>query len=183
VTTNPLLNSDFFVPGGVDEITLKANEGVEHCLLDCPGRYTVRVATFSCRNIVAISDKDVRKAMAALEQRSPEDSELVRAAEKAHKLAAALRNQGVEAYEFHDHKESIVTVGSFESAGMVGDNDEVKLDPAVAKVMEQYRANAAQGKIAAKSLAGVPFDAQPKVILVPKRTARAAMRFTRNTSR
>ena len=38
-------------------------------------------------------------------------SKLEEAAVKAHELTMALRKQGVEAYEFHDRYESIVTVG------------------------------------------------------------------------
>jgi len=44
-------------------------------------------------------------------------SELEAAAEKAHRLAKALRMKGYDAYEFHDRYASIVTVGSFNSAG------------------------------------------------------------------
>ncbi len=48
VTTNPLLPPDYYAPkGGVDELVLRMNKGVPHSLLDCPGRYTVKVATFT----------------------------------------------------------------------------------------------------------------------------------------
>ena len=189
VTTNPMLGAEFFAPGGVDELTLKANDGVKHCLLDCPGKYTVRVATFSARGIVAKNENDLRKAMAALDQRSAEESELVQAAEKAHKLTEALRKRGVEAYEFHDRKESIVAVGGFESAGSTDANGGVHVDPAVAATIEKYRANVRvssqfpQGQVVPQVIGGVQLDPQPKAIVVPKRNARAAMRLTKNTSR
>ena len=39
---------------------------------------------------------------------------LEEAAENAHILTESLRQQGYEAYEFHDRDQSIVTVGSFD---------------------------------------------------------------------
>jgi hypothetical protein len=192
VTTNPMLNAEFFVPTGVDELALKANEGVEHCLLDCPGKYTVRVATFGARSLVAKNDNDLRKAMAVLDERSTDESELVQAAEKAHKLTVALRKRGVEAYEFHDRKESVVAVGSFESAGSADANGEVQIAPAVAAMIEKYRGKVKvmpqfpqgqQGQVIPQVIGGVQLDPQPKVMLVPKRNVRAAMRLTKNSSR
>ena len=49
--------------------------------------------------------------------RTPPASALEEAGEAAHKLVEVLRNQGYEAYEFHDRGSSIVTVGSFDSVG------------------------------------------------------------------
>ena len=51
-TRNPLLPREYFVPKGVDDFVAKMNQGVEHSLLDCPGRYTVQVATFRGKTIL-----------------------------------------------------------------------------------------------------------------------------------
>ena len=47
VIPNPLLPEDFFSRQEVDEFVMEMNADVTHSLLDCPGRYTVRVATFT----------------------------------------------------------------------------------------------------------------------------------------
>ena len=52
--------------------------------------------------------------------RSSGRSKLEEAAYNAHLLVVALRKQGVEAYEFHDRHESLVTIGSFDSVGVSG---------------------------------------------------------------
>ena len=48
------LPREYFVPKGVDDFVAKMNQGVEHSLLDCPGRYTVQVATFRGKTRAAI---------------------------------------------------------------------------------------------------------------------------------
>ncbi len=143
VTTNPMLPAEYFAPQGMDEVVLKANEGVEHSLLDCPGNFTVMVAHFNGRSKVVISQKDMEKELSILNRTKAEDSPLVEAAEKAHNLTMTLRKQGIEAYEFHDRSASIVTVGSFASFGSKGQDGQTELDPRIAKIIEQYRARSA----------------------------------------
>ena len=67
-----------------------------YSLLDCPGKYTVQVATFKGK--VIIQQNEIR----AIEDGKPMESELAEAAQKADKLARALRMKGYEAYQFHD---------------------------------------------------------------------------------
>src|SRR5258705_1339095 len=57
-TRNPLLPREYFVPKGVDTFVAKMNEGVEHGLLDCPGRQTIQVATFRGKTILQTSAND-----------------------------------------------------------------------------------------------------------------------------
>src|SRR4030095_4872327 len=57
-TRNPLLPREYFVPKGVDAFVAKMNEGVEHSLLDCPGRQTIQVATFRGKTILQTSAKE-----------------------------------------------------------------------------------------------------------------------------
>ena len=60
ITTNPMLLSDYFVPkGGIDELVLRMNKGVTHSLLDCPGKYTVKVATFT--GAVVLDQQEIHK--------------------------------------------------------------------------------------------------------------------------
>ncbi len=46
VARNPLLPKEYFVDAGIDPFVLDMNRQVKHSLLDNPGQYTVRVASF-----------------------------------------------------------------------------------------------------------------------------------------
>ena len=174
VTTNPLLPSDYYAPKGLDPLVVKANEGVEHSLLDCPGKYTIQVAHFTGTVIIKPSEIN------AIEQGKPMDSQLAQAAEKAHRLTEALRMKNYEAFEFHDRYASIVTVGNFESIGQKGANGVIELDPRVAAIIEQFRAEQRTtpdkgAMMYSKSLIGIPFDTQPIPVHVPRRSAVATL--------
>jgi hypothetical protein len=134
---NPLLPREFFVPKGVDDFVVKMNDGVKHSLLDCPGNYTVRVATFRGRTILQTSADD--GDMAAGRAKNHDDA-LVEAAENAHLLTEELRAHNWEAYEFHDRTESIVTIGSFDQvAQRLPDGRSASL-PAVHRIIETFGA-------------------------------------------
>ncbi len=91
---------------------IEMNKNVPHSLLDCPGKYSVQVATF--KGQVIIKQNEIEAIESGKKQLS---SDLADAAMKAHQLTEALRMKGYEAYEFHDRYASIVTVGSFDSVG------------------------------------------------------------------
>lgn len=164
---NPLLPREYFVPKGPDKLVLEMNKGVEYSLLNCPGKYTVKVATFT--GSVLVDQKKIKDA----EQGKPVESRLAEAADKAHRLTVALRKQGVEAYEFHDRYSSLVTVGSFNSVGSPRADGKIEMNPAVHKIIETYAAPAVgqagkQGTVQARTLAGVPFDTQPMLVETPQ---------------
>jgi hypothetical protein len=175
ITTNPLLPPDFFTAAkGVDKFVLDMNKGVKWSLLDCPGRYTVRVATFT--GAVVLDQKIIEK----IEKGSKFQSRLAEAADKAHKLTEALRAKGVQAYEFHDRYQSIVTVGSFNSVGTRMPDGKTNLDPALHAIMEKYgnekkvvpgQATPQIGK--PKTEGNIVFDLQPMPVEVPRRSISA----------
>jgi hypothetical protein len=116
------LPREYFVPKGVDDFVAKMNRGVEHSLLDCQGRYTIKVATFRGQATLQTSAKDVAKANSIWSwNKKDRENPLVEAAENAHLLTQELRSHGWEAYEFHDRTESLVTVGSFAEVGHTPD--------------------------------------------------------------
>ena len=99
----------------MDPLLVKANKGVEHCLLDRPGKYSVQVAYFSGK--VILKPEEIK----AIESGKKEmGSDLVEAAYMAHRLTEALRLKGYDAYEFHDRYASLVTVGSFDWVEQTG---------------------------------------------------------------
>ena len=170
MTKNPLLPKGYFARQGIDRLVLQMNTGVRHSLLDCQGEYTVRVATF--RGSVIIDQQKIKE----LAKGGRMKSQLGRAAENAHRLTKALRKKGVEAYEFHDRQESIVTVGSFESVGPIRPDGKMEIsDPAVVRTVETYAARPGPlpgtiGAMAKSPVPGISFDIRPWPIKVPHRS-------------
>ena len=87
-----------------------------------------------------------------------------------------LRSRNVEAYEFHDRHESMVTIGSFKSVGTPRKDGKIEINPAVLKIMRDYGAyqqDLPGGQVAGlmpRSLNGISFDVQPTPVQVPKRS-------------
>lgn len=188
-TTNPMLPAEFFVQrNGVDEAIVAMNRGVPYDLLECPGKYTVQVATFKGR--VLIKQDEIR----AVEDGTKEmKGELADAAKKADKLTKALRKKGIEAYQFHDRYASIVTVGSFNSVGTPRPDGRTEINPEIHRIMESFgpdpdktakvqnalKVSGMENQTMAapvKSIEGIPFDIMPIPVQVPKRSISTAMR-------
>ncbi len=109
ISRNPLLPREYFTPG-LDPEVVKWNRDLKHSLLKCPGKYTIKVATFRGRSsLVRAADDPASGRM-----RLGGATSLAVAGENAHKLAVALRSKGWEAYEFHDRDQSYVTIGAFD---------------------------------------------------------------------
>jgi hypothetical protein len=175
-TPNPLLPRESIAPKGVDSFVINMNAGVDHSLLDCPGKYSLRVATF--RGNVVIDQQQV----AEIEHGATMKSRLEEAALRAHQMTEALRKQGVEAYEFHDRHESYVTVGNFDWVGRAQADGRQQMNPAIVALMERYTPNrqplvGAKGEALAglqpRTIAGIPFDVQPWPVEVPRRSIAA----------
>jgi hypothetical protein len=169
VVPNPILPPEYFVPKGVDKLVLEMNSGVPHSLLECPGMYTVKVATFTGHAVIL--DK---KCQDEIDRGKMPKSFLEEAAKNAHVLTEALRKKGYEAYEFHDRNSSIVTVGSFSSVGSKRQDGKIEINPQVHNIMKKFGAETKvePGKPAQvgtqKKLAGIPFDVQPVPVEVPQ---------------
>ncbi len=178
---NPMLPADYFQAHTVDKLVLNLNKGIRHSLLDCPGRYSVRVATFrgdlvtDAREINA-KQKDYQDKLRF--KKPITDSKLAEAGNKAHVLCKELRKMGVEAYEFHDRYESYVCVGSFDWATRKLQNGKDELNPEVAKIIKEFKAQTPNLPTmpmvmvprTLKALKGknINFDAQPLPVVVPK---------------
>lgn len=187
VTRNPLLPDEFFVAKGLDPFIVRLNKDLPFSLLKNPKKYTVRVATF--RGIDTMKgDKEFDKLTSA----GTRDPKIDQAAEKAHMLCEALRGKGVEAYEFHDTSESIVTIGSFDSVGDERADGKTEINRAVLAIMQEYSAERKaipglnQLGTAPKSIPGVNygkdktgqptpvyFDPQPMPVEVPRQSLAA----------
>jgi hypothetical protein len=167
VTKNPLLPEEYFVSKGIDPFLIRLNEDLQYNLLENPGKFTVRVASF--RGIDTFKPDEFEKQFS---QRSKIDE----AAKNAEKLTFALREKGIEAYQFHDRTESIVTVGSFDSVGEPRPDGKTEINPAVHRIMQEYSPinEPLPGQTVAvvqpRILAGIPFDPQPLPVEVPRQS-------------
>jgi len=172
LTANPLIPDEYFNPqGGVDPEVIEWNKPAEYSLLECPGKYTVQVATF--RGKSEIRQDKVR----AIEKGEADfGSSLAKSTMMAHKMAVALRAKGYEAYEFHDRYASIVTVGSFDSVGTPRADGKIEINPRLHEIMNRFKSKnsveGAQGTamLMPKSIIGIPFDMEPIPIHVPRPT-------------
>jgi hypothetical protein len=178
VTRNPLLPEELFVAKGIDPFVVDMNKDLPYSLLNCPGRYTVRVASF----------RGVDTMKPALFERLTSDatktSKLDKAALNASRLCAALREKGVEAYEFHDRTESIVTIGSFNEVGQPRQDGKIEINPAVHRVMQEYgpvekaKPGTNQVELYARVLNGIRIDPQPVPVEVPRQSIATAYNAT-----
>ena len=166
VTRNPLLPEEYFAPSGMDKFVYDLNKDLEYSLLECPRKYTVRVATF--RGNIIIDQKTIRDISNGAEMKS----RLALAAEKTDTLTKTLRKQGVEAYQFHERDVSIVTVGSFDSVGTPAQNGKVLYHQGIIQLIQQYGPKpvnvTGSSGLQPRMMAGIIFDMQPTAVRVPK---------------
>ncbi|MGL4944546.1 MAG: hypothetical protein ACRC46_15300 [Thermoguttaceae bacterium] len=177
--TNPLLPKDFFTRGGtVDSFIVSINSRAEYSLLSNPGRYTVRIATFTGKTIIdqeQIKDHVAGKRDVFATSKSGM-TDLDKAALAATKLCAVLRQKGYEAYIYHDRYESIVSIGAFDEVVVqMADGRSVER-PEIADLRQRFT-----GKMVSPApgqpltyqpitIADVELDYEPKVIPVPRKS-------------
>lgn len=170
ITPNPLIPKDEYVSKGLEPFIVKLNKGLENSLLDCKGQYTVQVATFNGK---VVTDQ-AEILMLNSGKKKLDSNRLEEAAEKANRLAKALRLKGWEAYVFHERCASIVTVGSFNSVGTQRRDGKIEMDPRVYKIIEQFKAKTVAGHFSPQMVVGIPLDVQPRPVKVPKESIAVA---------
>ena len=84
VTRNPLLPDEYFRPKGIEKIVYDMNKDLKNSLLYCPGKYTVKVATYTGslitdQNEIKAIEKG-KKMPSQLEEAAPEGPQTVRGA-------------------------------------------------------------------------------------------------------
>jgi hypothetical protein len=180
VTRNPLLPPEYFNAKGLDPFLVEINKDLEFSLLDCPGEYTVRVASF--RGVDTFKPAEFER----LTTERKDEAKIDQAARKATALCAALRARGIEAYQFHDRTESIVTVGSFADYGQQRLDGKIEINPAIHQIMQNFGpvkrslpgSNEAGLQARLEKVegfpGGIPFDAQPWPVKVPRQSVAAA---------
>lgn len=177
-TRNPLWPDEVQLTSGLDSFVIALNKKLEYSLLKNKRRYSVRVATFRGEGTWK------QQEIADYERGKEFKGKLVQAEMDAHELLLALREEGVEAYEFHDRHESIVTIGGFDSLGEVSPEGKLlSYHPAVQKVVDRYSANrqSLPGQLAGlvpktKALEGrkISFDPVAVPVVVPRQSLGAS---------
>ena len=176
VTRNPMLPQDYFEAPKVDSFVHQLNDGVPHSLLACSGKYTVVIKTFE-GNTAFVDGKQDKKFR-------PNGNRLAKNSNQAAKMTEALRAQGVEAYQYHDRFRSFVTVGSFADLGRELPDGRFEYAPEIMRTVKKYSALNYQASragnvpklqqgVIANAVEGIPFDVNPKPIIVPKVSKRS----------
>ena len=189
---NPLLKEEYFRRQEVDEFVQRMNADVTHSLLDCPARYSVRIATFTGSGVIGrsvgdgqapssgglVNLEELSGAMRSLGWKAPSlrpktdgDHALVEAFDKSHRLTDALRRQGLQAWEFHDRDSSIVCVGSIGQLAVQQADGTTMVHPEIARIVAQFGpdpAKLAAGVIEPRIIDGILLDVDPKPIDVPR---------------
>jgi hypothetical protein len=161
---NPLLPEDYFNRPQLDEFVVEINSDVEHSLLACRGNYSVRVATFT--GVGTFTDQEASGG-----EESEFESRLVEAAEKAHRLTEALRQQGWQAWEFHDRESSMVCVGSLSQLVIEQQDGSTQPHPELVRITAALGPDPeklATGTILPRRIDGILLDVQPRPIAVPQ---------------
>jgi hypothetical protein len=174
---NPMLPKIYQEEGVVDDFVAQMND-TKYSLLNNPGKYTVKVGTF-----VGYDEWNVQKIQDRIRNNDMEDAakRLMKAAENAEKLCNALREKGHEAYVFHDRTESVVTVGAFDRIGDPRDDGKIEIHPGIHRIIKEFEAKpvkgaAGTGAVSPRVFAGIPCDAHPIPVKVPRRSGDARKR-------
>ena len=155
---NPMLPPE---QQGVDAFIESININRPHSLLRNPRKYTVRIATFRGGSILERADN--------LDSVDPNRMAGLQVAEQtAAALTRALRERGVEAYEFHDRHVSIVTVGGFDQYQQQLPNGTTRHLAEVENIIRRYEGQRVRNNIEPVLINGIPCDIKPEVIPVPK---------------
>ena len=112
LTANPLLSPEEMRRRKKDPLLLKLNSGSDVSLLKNRGKYSLIVASFYGKSVTGVNSGGFRRKFESFKV----GNSLDKAGREAWDLAKAIRkHEGVEAWVFHDHYKSVVTVGSFNS--------------------------------------------------------------------
>lgn len=180
---NPMLPDEYFESRKLDDFVIGLNKRVKRSLLDNPGIYTVRVASFqgeSTFNLGEIEEKEREMKWLSRNKKKMKTSKLAEASMKAHLLTEEFHKQGIDAWEFHDRNESYVCIGSFDWIVREDGQGNKTQNPDVVELILKYKAKIRNfpgrpNTVVPYSLPSlakkkIVCDAQPIPVLVPKVT-------------
>jgi hypothetical protein len=129
MTRNPLLSPEELARKYRDPLTVKLNSNIEHSLFENKGKYTLVVASFYGKSRVKPAQFKAFDSMLKMDAKRERVS-LEEAGQDSWTVMTTLRQQGYDAYVYHERYRSIVTVGSFKSPK----------DPQIAELTFKFKA-------------------------------------------
>lgn len=182
---NPMLPEDFFNPNGPDRFVYELNKDLEFSLLHNRGKYSLKVATFRGESSFDLREIERQQKEFSLKALlgQPVESKLDDCEFKAHQLTLALRERGIEAYEYHDRTSSYVCVGSFQELFITNEYGLKVPHPDLQYWVKQFEPIPIQGVIrndegrtvsgalrpfTLQGLEDIPFDYSAEPIEVPR---------------
>ncbi|MFQ5731865.1 MAG: hypothetical protein ACE5KM_07915 [Planctomycetaceae bacterium] len=168
LTPNPLLSPAELNSRKKDPLLRKLNSGSDLSLLKNPGKYSLIVASFYGKSVTGVNSGGFRRKFVKFQV----GNSLDKAGREAWDLAVALKKyHGIQAWVFHDHHKSVVTVGSFDSPR----------DRRIKDLKRRYGMKNRKGRLTAEWLT-IPrqlrpgqrpirkwiFDPKPQLIAVPQ---------------
>jgi hypothetical protein len=129
MTRNPLLSPEELARKYRDPLIVKLNSNIEHSLFENKGKYTLVVASFYGRSRVKPTEFKSFDTMLKMDGKR-DDIRLEEAGQDSWTMMTILRQQGYNAYVYHERYRSIVTVGAFKS----------QKDPLIAELMFKFKA-------------------------------------------
>ena len=109
MTRNPMLPAEELARKHRDPLIVKLNSNVDHSLFENKGKYTLIVASFYGQSMVKPAKFEQFDRMLSNKSKISLDN----AARESWELMTTMRNQGIEAFVYHERFRSIVTVGAF----------------------------------------------------------------------
>jgi hypothetical protein len=130
MTINPMLSPEDVAANERDPVIHRLNSGIDNSLWELKKKYTLRVATFAGKSVTPVGTSAYRNNENQFDEILGRGRNLNDAGEDAAQLARFLRAKGHEAYVYHDHFQSIVTVGGFDTLN----------DPRITAMSKQFGA-------------------------------------------
>ncbi len=109
LTTNPMLTQQEVNNNRVDPLLTKLNPSGKSSIRNNKGKFTLIVASFYGKSATSVGKSGLERAKSFFDKGSDLDT----AGSEAWLLANHMRDNGLDAYVYHDRYKSVVTVGQF----------------------------------------------------------------------
>ena len=180
ITPNPLLPPDYFAQKGLDPFLVDLNKDLEYSLLNCPGKYTVQVATF--KGQVFINPKEIEDVQKGKKKIT---DGLVESRQQGHAADASPADERLRGLRIsrsqREHRDggklqfgrhALARRADRTRSENSDDHEDLRRD-AESKNKSTIRIDALNTEL--KSLVGINFDIQPMPVLVPKASISTSM--------
>ena len=176
LTINPLLGQQESKKQFKDPLLSRLNPSGKCSIRDNKGKYTLVVASFYGKSITSVGQSIGRSTLEKAKIMFGKGSNLDKAGSEARILAYHLRENGMDAYVYHDRNKSVVTIGSYNDATLASAKAQAKKFGAKLKWIPQQNKQVLMGEgitLPLKPTKKNPvqkkwvFDPSPRLMVVP----------------